>query len=180
MLTTETEVTTMTRSTQHFGQYATLPDSGSCDTRAPLRIALRLWGIDEATAQFWLDDLPTLGGLVSWEIAVDRRATGADVVVHLVKPAANSEFCWNCVGANAALKRPASTYGMELALFAGDTIAMPVERAGHWVAAGAFSPFAALFRLTHLLAAVAVPQSPATVRVRGKLLAMISTQLDAA
>ncbi len=170
----------MTRSTQHFGHYTALPDSNPCVTRTPLRIALRLWGIDEAAAQFWLDDLPTLNGLVSWDIAFDRRAKGADVVVHLVKPTANSEFCWNCVGANAALKRPASAYGMELALFAGDASAMPAERAGHWVAAGTFSPFAALFRLTHLLAAVAVPQPPARVAMRGKLLTMIATQLDVA
>jgi hypothetical protein len=172
----------MTRSTQHLDQYTPSPEFGSWETRAPLRIALRLWGIDEATAQFWLDDLPTLNGLVSWEIAVDRRAKGADVIVHLVKPSqtADNAFCWNCVGANAALKRPSSAYGMELALFAGDAGAMPVERAGHWVAAGTFSPFAALFRLTHLLAAVAAPQPQAKVAMRGSLLRMISTQLDVA
>ncbi|WP_231124077.1 hypothetical protein [Burkholderia vietnamiensis] len=57
---------------------------------------------------------------------------------------------------------------------------MPAERVGHWVAAGALPPAAALARLGRLIAACAAPQRQTQPPVRRALMRLISHDLDMA
>jgi len=103
------------------------------------------------------------------------------MVVHLVKPSRGqgAAFCWNCAGANYALAQsPASAIGM--ILFEGLPDQLPTTRVGHWAAAGALSPQAALGRLGWLIAAASTLRSDRRAIVRRDLLCMITAQLDAA
>lgn len=95
--------------------------------RTALRIALRLWGIDERDAQAWLTGPRSKPMQLDWRIARDRAAAGADIVVHVVRPAARRSdgFCWNCIGANGALNRSLDHAHTEIALFAGDARELP-------------------------------------------------------
>ncbi|WP_346778654.1 hypothetical protein [Burkholderia sp. Ac-20353] len=150
--------------------------------RAPLRIALRPWGFDARTVESWIHALPTLDRTIEWGIAADRRAPGADIVVHIVKPApgARGQFCWNSVGANYALRQSLAACGTELALLIGDADQMPDERIGHWVVAGALPPATALARLGQLIAACAAPRRETQTPVRRTLMRLIAGQLDLA
>ncbi|MDN7856307.1 hypothetical protein [Burkholderia cepacia] len=147
-----------------------------------LRIALRPWGFDACVVQSWINALPTLDRAIAWEIATDRRAPGADIVVHVVRPApaARGQFCWNGIGANYALRQSLAACGTELALLIGDSNQMPAECVGHWVAAGALPPAAALARLGRLIAACAAPQQQTQPPVRRTLMRLISRDLDMA
>lgn len=151
---------------------------------ATLRIALRPWGFDACVVQSWINALPTLDRAIAWELATDRRAPGADIVVHVVRPApaARGQFCWNGIGANYALRQSLAACGTELALLIGASEQMPAERVGHWVAAGALPPAAALARLGRLIAACAAPrpQPQPQPPVRRALMRLISHDLDMA
>ncbi|VBD58984.1 hypothetical protein [Burkholderia pseudomallei] len=150
--------------------------------RAPLRIALRLWGYDASQAQTWIDSLPTLDGLIAWALAVAPDNHDADVVVHMVKPSrpAGSTFCWNCIGANRAIARRRSESGIALVLFVGHSYQMPSPRAGQWIAAGRLPPCSALSQLSHLILAAAAPTFSGAKAVRSHLLEMIVRALDGA
>ena len=148
----------------------------------PLCIALRLWGYEESEVQSWMSELPGLNGAITWTISRDRLARGADVVVHMVRPSrlAGNAFCWNSVGANRAVDRSVAECGTEMILFEGKAEHLPRHRAGHWAAAGALPPHAALARLGCLIAASSTYKSRMQATVRRNLLAMIAQQLDAA
>lgn len=150
--------------------------------RAPLRIALRLWGYDASQAQTWIESLPTLDGSLAWALAVASDNRDADVVVHMVKPSClvGSTFCWNCIGANRAIQRRLSVSGTALVLFAGHACQMPSARTGQWVVAGGLPPCAALSQLSHLIAAAAAPTSSGAKAVRSHLLEMMVRELDGA
>jgi hypothetical protein len=150
--------------------------------RAPLRIAIRLWGYDIPDAQSWIGDLSTLNGLLDWTLALTQREPGADILVHMIKPSRimGAGFCWNCVGANRSIARIQSAGGTALALFAGHANQLPPTRSGQWVTAGSLSPRAALFRLAHLIAAATTPMPSGTVIVRNHVLEMIARELDVA
>lgn len=150
--------------------------------RAPLRIALRLWGYDASQAQTWIELLPTLDGSIAWALAVAPDNHDADVVVHMVKPSrpVGSTFCWNCIGANRAIARWPSASGTALVLFAGHAYQMPSARTGQWIVAGGLSPCAALSQLSHLITAAAAPTSSGAMAVRNHLLEMMVRELDGA
>lgn len=124
---------------------------------AGFRIGLRLWGFVESEIGTWIPGLPTLDGSLCWEIARQRDGDGADMIIHLVKSSSNAlgSFCWNCVGANEAIRAAASTSRIEAALFSGDERRVPAARSGLWTMAGARPAHAALHTLAH---AVIVPQ----------------------
>ena len=65
---------------------------------APLRIGLRLWGIDEYEVLCWGERLPTLGERIVWDIVHDPDSDDAGMVIHLVRSSAATlgSFCWNC------------------------------------------------------------------------------------
>ncbi|MBN3769687.1 hypothetical protein [Burkholderia sp. Se-20378] len=148
---------------------------------AALRIALRLWGIDEHDAQAWLAGPRSRQIRLDWRIARDRAAAGADIVVHVVKPAARRPdgFCWNCIGANGALSRSLDHARTEIALFAGDESELPPHRSGHWAIAGTLDIRSALDTLGRSLHASAARLPDGRIFVRRDLLALIATQLDA-
>lgn len=150
--------------------------------RAPLRIALRLWGYDASQAQTWIESLPTLDGSIAWALAVAPDNHDADVVVHMVKPSrpVGSTFCWNCIGANRAIARRPSASGTALVLFAGHAYQMPSARTGQWIVAGGLSPCEALSQLSHLITAAAAPTSSGAMAVRNHLLEMMVRELDGA
>ncbi|MBR8086045.1 hypothetical protein KDX23_25255 [Burkholderia vietnamiensis] len=150
--------------------------------RAPLRIALRLWGYDASQAQTWIESLPTLDGSIAWALAVAPDNHDADVVVHMVKPSrpVGSTFCWNCIGANRAIARRPSASGTALVLFAGHASQMPSARTGQWIVADGLSPCAALSQLSHLITAAAAPTSSGAMAVRNHLLEMMVRELDGA
>jgi hypothetical protein len=149
--------------------------------RKTLCVALRLWGFEEPEVQSWMRELPELNGALSWRISRVRHASGADVVVHLVKPArrAKDAFCWNCTNANFALSQSLAAGGTEMILFAGNAAQLPPERAGHWAAAGKLPPQAALVRLGWLIAVSLEHPTGTHVGLRFDLLRMITQQLDA-
>lgn len=148
---------------------------------ATLRVALRLWGIDERDAQTWLTGLRSRHTRLSWRIARDRAAAGADIVVHVVKPVTRrpDRFCWNCIGANGALKRSLEGARTEIALFAGDTRQLPHFRSGLWATAGTLDTCSALDALGRCLHASAGRLPDGRITVRRDLLALIATRLDA-
>ncbi|WP_124663335.1 hypothetical protein [Burkholderia sp. Bp8998] len=149
--------------------------------RRALRVALRLWGIDERDAQTWLAGLRSRHPQLAWKIARDRAAAGADIVVHVVKPATRQSdgFCWNCTGANGALTRPLDRTRTEIALFAGDARALPHRRAGLWAVAGTLDTRTALDAVARSLQASAAYGPDGRITVRQDLLAWIATRLDA-
>ncbi|WP_124487320.1 MULTISPECIES: hypothetical protein [unclassified Burkholderia] len=149
--------------------------------RRALRIALRLWGIDERDAQAWLPGLRSQHPQLAWRIARDRAAAGADIVVHVVNPAARPSdgFCWNCIGANGALARPLDRARTEVALLAGDAHALPHRHAGLWTLAGTLDTRTALHALARSLQASAAHLSDGRLVVRHDLLALIAARLDA-
>jgi len=116
-----------------------------------LRIGLRLWGFVESEVNTWIPGLPTLGGLLAWDIARQRDGEGVGMIIHLVKSSSNAlgSFCWNCVGANAAIRASANTARVEAALLSGDVRRLPAVRSGFWAMAGVLSPEAALNTLAH-------------------------------
>jgi hypothetical protein len=171
----------MTKQTSTSRKDATQTDRNGPGNGPTLSLALRLWGHEESEVQSWIDELHALRGAITWGISRGRTAPGADMVVHLVKPsrAQGAAFCWNCAGANYALAQsPASAIGM--ILFEGLADQLPTVRSGHWAAAGALSPQAALGRLGCLIAATSAPRSDRRAVVRHDLLCMITPQLDAA
>ncbi|WP_071335939.1 hypothetical protein [Burkholderia contaminans] len=149
--------------------------------RTALRIALRLWGVDERDAQAWLTGPRSKPMQLDWRIARDRAAAGADIVVHVVRPAARRSdgFCWNCIGANGALNRSLDHARTEIALFAGDARELPRKRSGHWAIAGALDIPSALDTLGRSLHASAAHLPDGRITVRRDLLALIATRLDA-
>ncbi|WP_059510650.1 hypothetical protein [Burkholderia diffusa] len=159
----------------HASNARVLPDS-----RRALRVALRLWGIDERDAQTWLPGLRSRHPQLHWRIARDRAAAGADIVVHVVKPALRGSdgFCWNCTGANAALSRPLDRTRVEMALFAGNAEQLPRRRAGLWPIAGSLDTGTALDALAHWLRASAASGPDGRITVRPELLALIAARLD--
>ncbi|CAM2171795.1 conserved hypothetical protein [Burkholderia latens] len=171
----------MTRPIDHLNA------SGASNAHAPdglrrvLRVALRLWGVDERTAQGWLPWLQSQHPRLAWQIARDRAAVGADVVVHVVKPSARRSdgFCWNSIGANGAMVRSRDGARSEVALLAGHTRQLPNRRAGHWAIAGKLDSCAALDALARALHASAVHGPDGRIAVRTDLLALIATRLDA-
>jgi hypothetical protein len=171
----------MTKPTSTIRTGASQTDRDANGNGSMLCIALRLWGYEESALQSWIGELPALNSAITWRISRERTAHGADVVVHLVKPsrAGGAAFCWNCAGANYALAQsPASA--IEMVLFEGLADQLPSVRAGHWAAAGALSPQAALGRLGCLIAAASTLRSDRRAVVRRDLLRMITPQLDAA
>lgn len=124
---------------------------------AALRIGLRLWGFVESEVNTWIPNLPTLDGLLSWEIARQRDGDGAGMIIHLVKSSPNElgSFCWNCVGANEAIRASANAARVEAALFSGDERRLPAVRSGLWAMAGTRPVETALHTLAH---AVIVPR----------------------
>jgi hypothetical protein len=112
--------------------------SGAPETLSPnscVHAGLRLWGYDPSAVGAWIKRLPDAGGQISWEIAHDRDANGAELVVHLVNPSQTSApFCWNCAGANHAMRLSTSTGRMEIVLFAGHFHQLEFPRTGRWVA----------------------------------------------
>ncbi|MFM0362160.1 hypothetical protein [Paraburkholderia sediminicola] len=124
---------------------------------AALRIGLRLWGFVESEVNTWITCLPTHGGLLAWEIARQRDGEGAGMIIHLVKSSSNAlgSFCWNCLGANDAIRASANAARVEAALFSGDVRRLPVVRSGLWAMAGTRPVEAALHTLAH---AVIIPR----------------------
>jgi len=125
---------------------------------AALRIGLRLWGFAESRVDTWIQGLPVLDdGSLSWEIAHQRDGDGADMIIHLVKssPRALGSFCWNCVGANDAMRASEGSSRVEIALFSGDETRLPLVRSGLWAMAGTRATESALHTLAH---AVIVPR----------------------
>lgn len=124
---------------------------------AELRVGLRLWGVVESDVDAWIPGLPVLDGLLSWEIARHRDGEGADMIIHLVQSSSRAlgSFCWNCVGANEAIRASASTSRIEAALFSGDESRLPAVRSGLWAMAGTRPAEAALHTLGH---AVIIPR----------------------
>jgi len=122
-----------------------------------MRVCLRLWGIDERAAAAWLADLPTLGGRISWEIARKPEAGPADLMIHLVKPSrpVSGAFCWNCVGANEAIRRGNASGTPQIALFSGKASRLPAFRSGCWISAGVRPMEHALGMLAH---AIVIPK----------------------
>lgn len=118
---------------------------------AALRVGLRLWGFVESEVDTWIPGLPVLDGLLSWEIARHRDGEGAAMIIHLVKSSSRAlgSFCWNCVGANEAIRASASTSRMEVVLFSGDERRLPAVRSGLWMMAGTRPTEAALHTLAH-------------------------------
>ena len=157
-------------------------NNAAADNQHTLRIALRLWGLDESAVKSWIGELPTLDGSLSWELAHSQIPDGADMVVHTVKPSrhAPGSFCWNCVGANRAMLRSWDMSRTEMVLFVGAADQLPSERVGHWSIAGRLTPYAALHNLALLIDASCerIPQGHATVR--RDLLALIAGHVDAA
>ncbi|CAB3696244.1 hypothetical protein LMG27174_03436 [Paraburkholderia rhynchosiae] len=104
----------------------------------PLRIGLRLWGFDEYEVRGWGENLPTLGGRISWEIMHDCDADGVGAVIHLVRSSAQTlaSFCWNCVGANRAIRLAQGAAVLHVAVFSGDARRLPTPRYGLWAIAG--------------------------------------------
>jgi len=149
--------------------------------RPALRVALRLWGIDERDAQSRLGGLRARHPQLDWRIARDSAAAGADIVVHVVKPMARRSdgFCWNCIGANRALTRSLERARTEIALFAGDARELPQRRAGLWAVAGTRDSCTALDALARALHASATRGPDGRTTVRHDLLALIATRLDA-
>ncbi|WNC91623.1 hypothetical protein RI103_09850 [Paraburkholderia sp. FT54] len=124
---------------------------------AALRVGLRLWGFAESEVDAWTPGLPVFDGLLSWEIARHRDGDGAGMIIHLVKSSSRAlgSFCWNCVGANEAIRASANTSRVEAALFCGDESRLPAVRSGFWAMAGTRPAEAALHTLAH---AVIVPR----------------------
>ncbi|ANB75669.1 hypothetical protein AYM40_25360 [Paraburkholderia phytofirmans OLGA172] len=137
--------------TARHGNQPTRTDS------ATLRIGLRLWGFVESEVSMWIPGLPTLGGLLAWEIAQQRDGEGAGMIIHLVKSSSNAlgSFCWNCLGANEAIRASANAARVEVALFSGDVRRLPAVRSGLWAMAGTRPVETALHTLAH---AVTIPQ----------------------
>ncbi|WP_144157893.1 hypothetical protein [Paraburkholderia sp. BCC1885] len=147
-----------------------------------LRIALRLWGLNEPTVKSWINELPTLNGLLSWEVAHSRIVDDADIVVHMVKPSRKGPeaFCWNCVGANRAMVRSLDVSHTEMVLFAGGADQLPSDRSGHWAAAGQLTPREALHTLALMIGASSTRLPQGHAAVRRELLALVTGYLDAA
>ena len=105
---------------------------------APLRIGLRLWGIDEYEVLCWGERLPTLGERIVWDIVHDPDSDDAGMVIHLVRSSAATlgSFCWNCVGANRAMYRATRSSSLNVAVFSGDPRRLPTPRYGLWAMAG--------------------------------------------
>ena len=150
--------------------------------RRNIRIALRLWGFDESVVKSRMNELPSLNGLLSWEIARSRNGEGSDVVLHLVNPSrpAPGAFCWNCLGANRAMVRSLETSRTEMVFFAGAAEQLPRDRTGHWAAAGNLPTWVALHTLALLIGASSVQFTDAHATVRRELLPLIASHLDAA
>ncbi|WP_321808815.1 hypothetical protein [Burkholderia sp. BCC1993] len=164
------------------------PDiNNALNARAPqsrgpaLRVALRLWGVDERDGQAWLVGLRPRHARLDWWIARDRAAAGADIVVHVVKPTAHRPdgFCWNCIGASGALNRSLEGERTEIALFTGDASQMPHRRSGLWVVAGALDTCSALDALGRSMYASVGCLAGGRITVRRDLLALIAQRLDA-
>lgn len=125
--------------------------------RTMMRIGLRVWGFAESEVNAWIRELPVLDGSLCWEFSHQRDGGGADVIIHMVKsssPALGS-FCWNCVGANDAIRTSRWSSRVEMVLFYGDATRLPQVRYGLWAMAGARLAESALHMLAH---AVIVPQ----------------------
>jgi hypothetical protein len=120
---------------------------------AALRIGLRLWGFAESEVDAWRRGLPILDGLLSWEIAHQRDGDGAGMIIHLVKSSSRAlgSFCWNCVGANEAIRASKESPHVEMALFSGDETRLPRVRSGLWAMAGTRSTESALHSLAHVV-----------------------------
>lgn len=110
-------------------------------THSKLRVGLRLWGFAEHEVERWIGNLPTLGARLSWQIVHDRDGEGADMMIHLVRSSTDalSPFCWNCVGANRAIRRAQGGPALHVALFSGDARRLPTPRHGLWAMAGPLS-----------------------------------------
>jgi hypothetical protein len=171
----------MAKPTSTIRTDATQTDRNIRGNGPTLRLALRLWGYEESEVQSWIDELHALHSAATWRISRERTAHGADLVVHLVKPSRTrgAAFCWNCAGANYALAQSPAC-AIEMVLFEGLADQLPSVRAGHWAAAGALLPQAALGRLSHLVVAASTLRSHRRAVVRRNLLCMITRQLDAA
>lgn len=128
---------------------------GDLDTLSPttcIRASLRLWGYDPLVVEAWIKRLPDARGRVSWEIAHDREANGADVVVHLLNPSRTSApFCWNCAGASRAMRLSIGTGRTEIALFAGRFQQLEFPRVGPWFASEGLPIRMALHKLAQSL-----------------------------
>lgn len=126
-------------------------------TPTTMRVGLRLWGLVESDVTAWLPVLPMLEGLVSWKIICDSDTNDFDMVIHLVHPSkfAEGSFCWNCLGANEAIRHSKASRQIEMALFAGDATCLPAFRTGCWTLAGARPMLDALIIFAH---AVVIPQ----------------------
>lgn len=172
----------MTKQSHMYGRSAIQHDSRKQFARSPLRIAIRLWGYDASRAQSWIESLPTLDGLLAWTVALTPDNHGADILLHMVKPsqAPGAGFCWNCLGANRSIARMDPANGIALALFAGHADQLPPAHSGLWITSGALPPRAALLRLTHLIAACAMPTSSGAVTLRYQVLELIGRELDVA
>ena len=172
----------MTKPTDSIHASATQPRFDRHENRQTLCIGLRLWGFDEREAQRWTTLLRQLDGSVAWTIVRDRSASGADIVVHLVKPSTQrrASFCWNALGASYAISNSLSACGTEIALFMGNEDELPEKRPGHWAVAGSLSPLSALGRLGRMLLACCARQPDEAPTVRHDLLGLIASRLDAA
>lgn len=128
----------------------------------PFRIGLRLWGFDEWEVRDWGENLPMLGGRLSREITDDRDGDGLSMVVHLVRSSTQAlgPFCWNCVGANQAIRRAQGGSVLHVALFSGDARRLPTLRYGLWAMAGGRSEEETLHEIVRTLV------SPRVMRAR--------------
>lgn len=120
----------------------------------PLRIAIQRWGFSEQEAQGVMMDCPTFAGGIDWVLG-GRRATQADMVVHLVDAGrlsgANGGALWNAMGPVQAMRKARQTGSIEIALVLGAARQLPAVRAGCWIMAGPrslASALAILFRST--------------------------------
>ncbi|MFL9911376.1 hypothetical protein [Paraburkholderia sp. RL17-337-BIB-A] len=139
--------------------HARSADSVTPTPTPPVRVALRLWGYEPAVVERWTKALPDAGGRLSWEVAVDRDANGADVVIHLVNPSRGvAPFCWNCAGANHAMRLSSGAGRTEIALLAGHFHQVDMPRAGHWVASKGLPMKTALYKLAESMANPVVDQ----------------------
>lgn len=116
--------------------------------RPHVRAGLRLWGYDPSVVATWISGLPDAGGKLSWEVTHDRDANGADLILHLVSPSRTSApFCWNCAGANHAMRNSNGVGRIEIALLAGHFHQLEFPRIGHWVASEGLPIRVALHKL---------------------------------
>lgn len=171
----------MTKSTDSLPREHAFDSGTHRNSPQPLRVALRLWGFDEREVHSWLDDLPTLDGMLNWTIARERAAEWAALVVHVVKPSprAQDAFCWNCVGANRAMVCALEGTRPEIVLFAGDATQLPRRRAGVWSVAGDMPAYAGLHALAYRIGASAGKGANGKFAMRSNLLAIIAQRLDA-